>query len=172
MKNIVVALCLLYLLNFDSVCFAQYNPGFYAARNAHKAWQQRNNNLDEVLKITKNDYYTGLEIFTGKTVKKSERKSINPLTYKPFKNLEESFNYEKIYHKKYKKGYYATRDDALAMHVKRKSLEKQIKEATNHYYKIARRANIEIRDTKPINPDTGKPFNNLYEYMKYLSRFY
>lgn len=166
MKNII----LFGLLAFTVTAYSQSNEGYYAARNAKAATKQRNKNLDEVLKITKNDYYKGLEIFNGETVKKSERKLINPRNFKPFESMDEIFKFKKYFHEKYTKGYYATRNDALAMNVKRRSLEENIRNTTNDYYKLFN--DSDVKDRKLINPDTGKPFNNLSEYMEYLSRFY
>ncbi|MDB4162159.1 hypothetical protein N9772_07320 [Bacteroidia bacterium] len=172
MKNIVVslALCLFNILGCHSVSIAQSYQGYYAARNANLATKQRNKNLDKALKITKNDYYKGLEIFNGETVKKSERKLINPRNFKPFESKDEFFKFKIYFHEKYTKGFYATRNDALAMNVKRRSLKENIRNTTNDYYQFL--DDSDVKDRKPINPDTGKPFNNLNEYTEYLSKFY
>ena len=177
MKNIVVslALCLFNILGYHSVSIAQSNQGFYATKNAHLATKQRRKNLDAVLTITKNDYYRGLEIFNGESVKRSERKTISPGTFKPFSNMDEVFNYKKHFHEKYKKGFYATKNESLAMKQRRKIIESRLRRSKHDYYQRMEMLNgnsVNKKERKPINPDNGKPFNNLNEYMEYLSKFY
>lgn len=170
MNRLIIAFCLFNVMGFHIESIAQSNVGYYAARNANLATKQRNKNLDQVLKITKNDYYKGLEIFTGENVKKSEQKPISPWNYKPFESRDDIFKYKKYFHEKYTKGFYATRNDGSAMKVKRKSLKENIRNTTNDYYKMFN--DSDVIERKPINPDTGKPFGTLNEYMEYLSRFY
>ena len=48
--------------------------------------------------------------------------------------------------------------------------KENIRNTTNDYYKMFN--DSDVIERKPINPDTGKPFGTLNEYMEYLSRFY